>query len=232
VITEVPETGSTNEDLMVAAAAGAADRSVLRADHQIAGRGRLGRTWEAPVGANLLMSVLFRTVPVHPHSLTRAVALAARDAAVEAGVTALLKWPNDLLVGDRKLAGILAQAGGTSGRTEWVVVGLGMNLRWAPEGATCLAQETSAPVGAPSRFMHTVLDALDGHLARDPREQHRLYESALATLGSAVKVDLADGTTIVGTAVSVDPDGRLGVVEADGSDHVIDTGDVVHLRSR
>ncbi len=128
-VTHVPVTGSTNDDLLAAAATGAPDRSVLVADHQTAGRGRLDRRWEAPPGANLLVSILFRTVPSPPSTLTQRVGLAAIDARrAAAGVDAVLKWPNDLLVGERKLAGILAQRAADGS----IVVGLGLNVGWAP----------------------------------------------------------------------------------------------------
>ena len=92
------ETGSTNADLLAAAATGAPDRTVLVADHQTAGRGRLDRRWDAPPGVNLLVSILFRTVPIPASALTQRVGLAAIDAClVAAGVEAVLKWPNDLL---------------------------------------------------------------------------------------------------------------------------------------
>ncbi len=79
-VSHVPVTGSTNDDLLAAAAAGAPDRSVLVADHQTAGRGRLDRRWDAPPGVNLLVSILFRTVPSPPSTLTQRVGLAAIDA--------------------------------------------------------------------------------------------------------------------------------------------------------
>src|SRR5476651_2338843 len=113
-ISIVDETGSTNADLLASAASGALDRSVLMARHQTAGRGRLDRRWEAPAGANLLVSLLFREVPEHPHQLTQRVALAAVSACAEiAGVSPTLKWPNDLLFDGRKLAGVLAQSSGS-----------------------------------------------------------------------------------------------------------------------
>ena len=114
------------------------DRSVLVADHQTAGRGRLDRRWDAPPGANLLVSLLFHEVPEDPGELTRRVGLAAVDACRETtGVDAVLKWPNDVLVGDRKLAGILAERTATG----TVVVGLGLNVGWAPPGAAKLGPD-------------------------------------------------------------------------------------------
>lgn len=218
----VAETGSTNADLLGAAAAGAPDRSVLIAAHQTAGRGRLDRRWEAPPGSNVLMSILFREVPANPAELTWRVGIAAVDAArAVAGVEARLKWPNDVLVGGRKLAGVLAQgaAGGS------VVVGLGLNVGWAPPGAARLGDDI-APVDVAGAVLRA-LDALDGVA---PAALHARYRELLDTLGRRVRVELPGGTDLAGTAVDVEPDGRL-VVRDDGARrHRVDAGDVVHVR--
>jgi BirA family biotin operon repressor/biotin-[acetyl-CoA-carboxylase] ligase len=221
-VTVVDETGSTNADLLAAAASGAPHRSVLMARHQTAGRGRLDRTWEAPAGANLLVSVLLRELPAHPHELTQRLALAAVQAAEDvAGVHAALKWPNDLLVGDAKLAGILAQAGGSVGAApDHVVVGIGMNVRWAPPGAAKLGDDVD-----PFHVLRAMLVAFDGL----PADVHESYRSRLATLGRQVKVVLHDGE-LHGRAVDVGRDGRLAVLDDCAITHHLDTGDVVHLR--
>jgi BirA family biotin operon repressor/biotin-[acetyl-CoA-carboxylase] ligase len=139
---------STNRYLVDEARAGAKSGVVAVANFQTAGKGRLGRRWEAPPGANLLMSVLLRPAEldpgadVTPHDVTIAVALAAADACrTIAGVDPGLKWPNDLVVDDLKLAGILAElvtgtaaaAGGEAGPPgSVIVVGLGLNVGWPP----------------------------------------------------------------------------------------------------
>jgi BirA family biotin operon repressor/biotin-[acetyl-CoA-carboxylase] ligase len=219
----VDETGSTNADLLDAAAAGAIDRTVLRARHQTSGKGRLGRQWSAPPDTNLLVSLLFRVVPSNPHELTQRVALAAVAACREiAAVTATLKWPNDLLVEGRKLAGILAQAGATSGGNtpDYVVVGLGLNVGWAPDGAARLGEQFD-----PTDVLDALLTAYD----RLPADITELYRAALATIGKSVRVELAT-STVVGHALDVLPDGRLVVLDECGITHRFDTGDVVHVR--
>lgn len=220
----IAETGSTNADLLAAAAAGAPDRSVLVAAHQTAGRGRLDRRWEAPPGANLLVSILFRHVPDHVHQLTQRVALAAVEAAARtAGVHAELKWPNDLLVDGAKLAGVLAQSAGAPGSDGFVVVvGIGINVGWAPEGAAHLGDGVH-----PLDVLAALLAAYD-HL---PADITPLYRERLATLGREVRVDRADGT-VEGRAIDVEADGRLVVLDDCAVSHRIDTGDVVHLRPR
>jgi BirA family biotin operon repressor/biotin-[acetyl-CoA-carboxylase] ligase len=223
-VTVVEETGSTNADLLAAAETGADDRTVLAARHQTAGRGRLDRTWDAPPGANLLVSLLVRRVPDHVHELTQRVALAACEAtSALAGVRPELKWPNDLLLDGRKLAGVLAQAGGcseTDGRPGHVVVGIGINVRWAPEGAARLGAHID-----PHDLLAELLVAYD----RLPVDIWLSYREALATLGQRVRVDRADGL-VIGRAVDVERDGRLVVIDECAITHRIDTGDVVHLR--
>ena len=218
-ITIVDETGSTNADLLAAAASGAADRSVLMARHQTSGKGRLDRRWEAPPGTNLLVSLLFRDVPEHPHELTQRVALAASQACSDvAGVSPALKWPNDLLLDGRKLAGVLAQAGGAG--TEYVVVGIGLNIGWAPEGAARLGDGYE-----PADVLDAMLVAYD----QLPRDITDMYRASLATIGQSVRVELS-GSEIVGRALEILPDGRLVVLDECGITHRFDTGDVVHLR--
>lgn len=231
-VTSVLETGSTNADLLAQGAAGAPDRTVLRADYQSAGRGRLNRTWEAPKGVNLLVSLLFRDVPSRLHVLTQVVALAATQVARGCGVPAVLKWPNDILVGTQKLAGILAQAApvGPDGKIPFVVVGIGCNLGWAPPDAASLASSGWTHEITPNEFLHAMLPEIDRLLALTDEEMNTEYVSQLATIGSRVRVEMPNGEDIVGRAMSVELDGRLVVLDECAVTHRIDTADVVHLR--
>ena len=220
----VAETGSTNTDLLAEAAAGAPHGSVLVTDHQTAGKGRLGRIWDAPPGSNLLVSVLFREGfdPARPHELTqRAAVAAARTAERLAAVTPELKWPNDLLLDGAKMAGILAQAGASGGPVDHVVVGMGLNLGWAPEGAARLAG-----VGRDD-FLAAWLDELAAGLAGGLIAPE--YRRRLATLGQAVLVELPSGS-FEGVAVDVTADGALVVELASGERRPVSAGDVGHLR--
>ena len=138
----VAETGSTNADLL--ARPESSDRTVLVAGHQTAGRGRLDRTWEAPPGANLLASILFRDVPDEPGDLTHAVGIAAVDAVLAvAGAEARLKWPNDVLLDKRKVAGLLLETVGP----ETVAIGIGINLADHPEGTETPAISVNSATG-------------------------------------------------------------------------------------
>jgi BirA family biotin operon repressor/biotin-[acetyl-CoA-carboxylase] ligase len=216
------ETGSTNADLVAAGADGAPDRTVLAADHQSAGRGRLDRRWDAPPGVNLLVSILFRELSKNSHEVIQRIGLAAVEAArATAGVRATLKWPNDLLVDGAKLAGILAQAS-TSVKGPFVVVGLGLNVGWSPQGAARLGDATT-----PRAVLAAVLEAYDAL----PADITDLYTQHLGTIGQLVRIELPGEQVLVGRAIGVEPDGRLVVLDDCAVSHRIDTGDVIHLRT-
>ncbi|HVN50564.1 MAG TPA: biotin--[acetyl-CoA-carboxylase] ligase, partial [Acidimicrobiales bacterium] len=157
----VSETGSTNHDLLDQARLGAPDGTVLVADHQTAGRGRLDRSWVAPPDASLLVSVLLRPRLEPPDAplLTVAMALAVAGTAAGRDAGARVKWPNDVVVDGeppRKLAGVLAESLVAAGSGLAVVVGVGVNVDWPTplppelaalsETATALNLETGTAV--------------------------------------------------------------------------------------
>jgi BirA family biotin operon repressor/biotin-[acetyl-CoA-carboxylase] ligase len=230
----VAQTGSTNADLLARARDGEPDGLVLAADHQSAGRGRLDRRWDAPPGANLLVSVLLRPQlePHEWHRCTTAMAVAATEACAEAGVVARIKWPNDLVVGTpststAKLAGILAESDPGSGA---VVVGLGLNVGWPLPGeypgATSLAAQ-----GANVR-RDDLLDAILEHFDEHAPDLHERYLARCATVGRAVELSLPDGTVVAGVARTVDESGRLVLKTPDGDERTFTVGDVVHASGR
>jgi BirA family biotin operon repressor/biotin-[acetyl-CoA-carboxylase] ligase len=235
----VAEVGSTNADLAAAAADGAPDGTVLVAEHQGAGRGRLDRTWTSPPRAGITLSFLVRPdVPASRRSwlpLLTGVALAESVGAVT-GVRTSLKWPNDLLALDgRKLAGILGESSGGA-----VVVGVGLNVSTRadelPPTATSLAQVTGAPVDrgpvllaflrAFERRYLPWADALGDPVASGLAQD---YVNWCATVGTEVGVTLPDGSTLTGVAEAVDWDGRL-VVRTDAGSVPLAAGDVTHVR--
>jgi len=204
---------------------------VAVADHQTAGRGRLGRTWVAPPGASLLLSVLLRPrLPAEQRHLLVAAAGLAMAEAVEAttGVVAGMKWPNDLLVGDRKLCGVLAEAAADA-----LVVGLGVNVEWTdvPAELTAIATACNLEGGRPVDRR----ELLDAFLARyvtrlaDLDGARREYEARLVTLGRRVRIEQAQ-RTLVGIALGMDDAGRLLVTADDGETEAVAVGDVVHVR--
>ena len=219
----VEETGSTNADLLATVGHGALDRTVLAARHQTAGRGRLDRRWDAPPGANLLVSLLFTDVTGVPHVLTQRVGVAAAIACERvAGVRPVLKWPNDLLVTNRKLAGVLAQVA-FFGDRQAVVVGIGVNVGWAPDDAARLGDGID-----PLDLLDALLRAYD----ELPDDIGPEYRARLGTIGRTVRVELPDDAVIIGRALDVEPDGQLVVLDECGITHRIGVGDVVHLRPR
>lgn len=239
VVHRFKELSSTNDWLLAAARGGAADRTVVVADHQLRGRGRLGRRWEAPPGSALLMSVLLRTSLAANERFLAPIALGLGACEACQGVAALrvgLKWPNDLVVQDRKLGGILAEADG-DGEQAALVVGLGLNLTYdGPDGAggTSLRTETGVEVDR-DELLEVVLVGLDRHL--DQLEQPGAaavlldaYRLRLATLGRKVDVQLHD-EVISGTAVDVNAQGHL-LIERPTGIAEIAAGDVVHLRDK
>jgi BirA family biotin operon repressor/biotin-[acetyl-CoA-carboxylase] ligase len=214
---------STNTWVVDRARAGAPEGLVAVADYQTAGRGRLGRTWEAPPGANLLCTVLLRPA-LMSHLVVACVALAARDAALSvAGVSCGLKWPNDLMVGDgwtEKLAGILAEVDGVTGG---VAVGIGMNVAWAPPGAGRLGEDVSR-----DEVLTAMLSSLEGWYGAGWPVVARAYRESCVTLNREVRVELAD-ETFTGRAADVDDDGHL-LVDVGVCLRTVSAGDVVHLR--
>jgi len=223
-------TDSTNRVVSQLAGEGAGEGVVVASDLQTAGRGRLDRTWEAEPGAALLVSLLLRPegLPVRKwHLATMAAGLAASDACWSvAGVRPDLKWPNDLLLGEAKLAGILAEA--TEGA---LVVGMGLNVHAAPPAAAWLDQAAGYRVGR-AELLTAWLSTLDRLLDRWDEVAER-YRAECATVGRQVVVE-QHGSTIRGLAVGIDDDGRLEVVPETpaSSAIVISAGDVVHVRPR
>jgi len=244
----VASTGSTNADLLARAVAepDTPEGQVLVAEEQTAGRGRLGRTWTSVPGASLTFSVL-----LHPDSVPAArrgwlpllagVAVADAVRAV-ASVDAVLKWPNDVLAGDRKLAGILAEQ---SPDGSAVVIGVGLNV------ATPEAGLPVSPAGLPATSLlaegaHVSRDALLIEILRDlerwylafradPDPAHcgllAAYRALCGTLGRPVRVQLPVGQVLEGVAEDVDADGRLLVRPTDATAVTrVSAGDIIHLR--
>jgi BirA family transcriptional regulator, biotin operon repressor / biotin---[acetyl-CoA-carboxylase] ligase len=216
-VRRVRETGSTNTDLFADALAGAPSHSVLMAD-------------------NLLFRSEANLLTMWP----RIVALAAAHAcqklissdhvSPKSAPKVTLKWPNDLLLDDRKLGGMLSIG---DQQKQFVVVGIGINVGWAPQEAVSLSEFFSEKSLSPVELLEEMLREIT-HLEKlSLTEQQEKYVALLATLGKTVRVELTNGAVITGQARDVDTEGRLVVVETgkNSVQHVIDTGDVVHLRN-
>ena len=217
-------TDSTNQRARALAGEGAPHGTLVTADEQSAGRGRQGRTWSAPAGQALLMSIIVRPPPrLLPLMTAVAVAEVASELAGSDRVT--IKWPNDVLLDGRKLAGILVEGRPQEG---WAVVGVGVNVavdvRELPEELreTAASLELSADEMEP--VLVRLLEALSGHLLEDEPATIAAWRERDALLDR--EISWADGR---GTARGVDEAGRLVVELADGSRTALDAGEV-HLR--
>lgn len=238
----LPEAASTNQLAAERARAGAPDGLLVVADHQVAGRGRLDRSWQTPPGSAVTFSLLLRPdvpAPAWPwlplltgHTVAKALTALGYDAAV--------KWPNDVLLDGRKVAGILVERVDTDAGPA-AVVGIGINVGLAAEElpvetATSLAVARPGTVPDREEVLVAVVEAVregyDTWQVGGAEASARLrssYVAHCATLGQEVRVDLPGGTAVTGRAVDVDPDGRLVVETATGPEKV-GAGDVVHVR--
>ena len=245
----VPSTGSTNADLLARALRGEPEGVVLAAEEQTAGRGRMGRSWTSPRYAALTFSLLIRPdVPPARRGwlpLLTGVAVAAAVTTVT-GVPARLKWPNDVLAGEAKLAGILAEAAGDA-----IVVGIGLNVSTEPAelsrlpagpGPGALPATSLRAAGATALNREKLLLAILTGFERWYQAWRRAggdpdrsglrpeYVSRSATIGRTVRAELPGGQALSGPAAGVDSDGRLLVRVSSGAEVPVAAADVVHLR--
>jgi BirA family biotin operon repressor/biotin-[acetyl-CoA-carboxylase] ligase len=242
----VDETGSTNADLL--ADASAVDRSVLAAEAQTAGRGRLDRSWSSPPRAGLLFSVLLRpTVPIQQWGwLPLLTGVAVVEALAAAGVDgARLKWPNDVLVmpDERKICGILAQTQALTSpdHEPGVVIGVGLNVSTTAEELADLPGTSLVLCGVenPDRtaLLIDVLSRLDRHVAQwedadgdaEACGLAAAYRELCSTLGREVTVSGVDGSETTGSARDIDASGHL-LLQIEGTIRVIAAGDVHQAR--
>ncbi|MGW1215442.1 biotin--[acetyl-CoA-carboxylase] ligase [Streptomyces sp. NPDC002499] len=246
-VTVVRSTGSTNSDLVALAGSGKADEgSVLVAEEQTAGRGRLDRQWTAPARSGLFFSVLLRPaeVPVTRWGwlpLLTGVAVAT-GLSRSAGVDTALKWPNDLLVTiageERKAGGILAERA----RDDAVVVGVGINVTLRENELPVPQAGSLALAGAVTTdrdpLLRAVLRSLEEWYGRwraaggDPTASglQETYAAGCATLGRVVRAELPGDRSVTGEAVAIDGDGRLVLATGEGVQEPVGAGDIVHLR--
>jgi len=252
----VTETGSTNEDVLKQAAGGAPEGLVIAAEVQTAGKGRLGRTWQARPRSALTFSVLLRPDQVPPSARGWAPLLAGvatvRALRQQTGVDAVLKWPNDVLVGSRKLAGILAEQSGGA-----IVVGIGINVlgrqNELPVPTATSLEDIGTVYTDRTVLLAAILRQLEHWYLRwretgegDPAASglREGYLSLCTTIGQPVRVVVPGGQVLTGTAADVDGAGQLLVEPAAGADVsglpgigpagggrvAVSAGDVIHIR--
>ena len=231
--------GSTNDLAKDLALRGAPEGTVVVTEEQTAGKGRRGRSWLAPSKTNLLFSILLRPAlsPNRVFSLTMALALAALEAIEgETGLWCMIKWPNDLYVGSRKLAGILTEFAGKDRQVDWVVLGLGLNVNWCPEegkggsrfSATSIFAETQEKF-ARNGLLIQILKQFESHherlLSGGGDDLYRKWNEYSLVLGKEVVIE-SEERRISGKAVRIDENGALILEDERGRVHVITHGDV------
>jgi len=233
------ELDSTNNYARILAEGGAPEGEVVIAEQQTRGRGRLARSWESPPYVNLYCSVILRPAlpPPRAPQITLAAAVALSDAVADfSPVPPVIKWPNDILAGGKKLAGVLTEAVSDSRKIQFVILGIGVNLNYALEAmppeirrrATSLALLAGQSVSRED-FLRRLIQDLDrcyanleerGFAALAPQ-----WDLRFGLRGRAVRVEMTDGA-ITGRALGIDADGLL-IVESAGERHRIVAGDVI-----
>ncbi|HEY2919084.1 MAG TPA: biotin--[acetyl-CoA-carboxylase] ligase [Candidatus Binatia bacterium] len=238
------EISSTNSHARELAEKGAAEGEVVLAESQTHGRGRLGRRWESPPLANLYLSVILRPklAPVHAPQITLMAAVALAETVgsfIPQKVT--IKWPNDILVNGKKLAGILTEAACVPERVEYVILGIGVNVNYPidsmpqelRQGATSLLDLTRIEVNRES-FLRRLIQDLDrcyGDLEQSGFEPLApRWEAHFGLRGQRVRVELID-QVVVGRARGIAQDGALLVQGDDGTLQKVIAGDVIPLET-
>ena len=246
---------STNREAMALAQAGADHGTLVLADAQTAGKGRMGRSWFSPPGLNIYASVIIR-IPTEASRMAAwlswlplAAALGVAEAAeAVAAVRVAVKWPNDLIIGERKLAGILCESGTSPGSGSFQVVGIGLNVNGKREDfpdelrntGTSLREETGAFVDR-NRLVAQLLVALAARVedlsSMGSEATAVAYRRRCATIGKTVKAVLADGNEYIGIAEAIGDDGSLRLVHASPSGtnqgrviRQLRAADIVHVR--
>lgn len=229
--------GSTNNEALAWATGSAKDLSLVIADEQTAGRGRLDRKWFTPKGTALAFSLILRPTAAEKPHLTRIVGLAAlaiADSLRTRGLAAQIKWPNDVLLNGRKIAGILVESVWSGEEVDCVVIGIGMNvLKDAVPSADLLlfpATSLEESLGAAverEKILHDILAgmiALRPHLGSDSFIAS--WEKALAFRGEEVQAEQGDGSLLAGKQLGLEPDGSLKLSDETGKSITVRFGDV------
>jgi BirA family transcriptional regulator, biotin operon repressor / biotin---[acetyl-CoA-carboxylase] ligase len=230
---ELAECSSTNDEAARLARAGARHGTVVIAETQKAGRGRDGRVWSSAPGGLYLSAVLRPPLPlVDVPPMTLAIGIAVCDAARQAGAAAVLKWPNDVLVGGHKLAGVLVEAQSQGGKLDSVVVGIGVNLtNEVPEHAISLAEASGHSIDREafiSSLLALVERWVDRYVASGLEAIIPAWQDRMA-IGLSARATV-DGEPLVGAVAGLDLDGALLLRDHAGNLHRVRSGDVEVLR--
>jgi len=236
---DIVECGSTNDEAGRLARAGARHGTIVIAESQRAGRGRDGRPWESPRGKGLYMSAVLRPplplIDVPP--MTLAIGIGICDAVRATGAHATLKWPNDLLVDGKKLAGVLVEAQSQGPKLEAVVIGIGINIigpvpEQVADTAIALEQAADSQIDREA-FIAAVLAHverwIDRYVAMGLEEIIPAWTDRMA-LGIAARATV-DGNSVLGVVWGLDDDGALLLRDDEGTIHRVRSGDVEVISS-
>jgi BirA family transcriptional regulator, biotin operon repressor / biotin---[acetyl-CoA-carboxylase] ligase len=224
-------TGSTNTTALAMAEEGAPEWTLVAAGHQTAGRGRLGRTWLDRPGEAIMFSFVLRPRldPEKAGLLPLLAGAAMAEAALGATAREIrCKWPNDLVVDDRKAGGILAESSFAAGTIRHVVIGIGVNLEPPADVSDAAGLGDADPEALLSGFLRSFRARYHPSSPGFPAEVRSAWRAVAATLGEAVEVDRLDGPPVGGTAIDVDDRGALVVQTATGI-VAVTSGEVAHL---
>jgi BirA family biotin operon repressor/biotin-[acetyl-CoA-carboxylase] ligase len=235
------ECDSTNDEARALAERGEPHGALVVAEYQRAGRGRMGRSWQAPPGSSLLFSLLLRPplAPASAQKAVMAVSLGVREGIRRTcGLPACLKWPNDILIGGKKAGGVLCELGLDGPTLQYLIVGAGVNVNFDPrqvEGippdATSIQRETGRPQPR-AELLRAILDEIEPRydVIRRGGSLRTEWARALYTLGRRVRVALSDGEW-TGLAEAVGEEGALLLKLEAGTRRTILAGDVVHVET-
>lgn len=242
------QVGSTNDVAKQLADGDNSEGTLVLADEQTAGRGRLARTWHAPPHSSILMSLILRPnlAPHQAPRVTMAVVLGARDAIhAETQLNAAIKWPNDILLNGKKCAGILAESGIVGDKLEYVIVGLGVNVNFTLAeknqvsarnlvfgNATTIADELGRSFSR-ARLIQSILRSIEKYYLqmRAGENLREEFANRLTTLGQSIQAQTPWGIE-EGMAENVDDDGALQLRRADGSLIRLVAGEVTLVKMR
>jgi BirA family biotin operon repressor/biotin-[acetyl-CoA-carboxylase] ligase len=230
--------GSTNDEALAWATAGAPDFSIVIADEQTRGRGRLDRKWFTPKGSGLAFSLILRpSADLNPH-LSRTVGLAAlsiAESCSKLGLVPRIKWPNDILLNGKKTAGILVETVWSSDEVDSLVIGMGVNVYKTSVPPAELLQfpatnlEDALSTAMPPRedILFNILDAFLHWRERIGSDEFiRSWAEMLAFRGEQVQVQTGSEAFITGELIGLEPDGSLRLHDAHGKSVLIRFGDV------
>ena len=232
--------GSTNDEALTWASKGAPDLSLIIANEQTSGRGRMDRKWYTPPHSALAMSLILRPTPTeraHPSRMTGLLALSLTESLLELGLDPQIKWPNDVLISGRKVAGILVESSWTGDTLDALISGMGVNVlnTSIPSAdqllfpATSIETELGHPVERAELLKSILTSMLDWSPNLETDAFLKAWEGNLAFHSQQVQVEERSGEQIIGELLGLEPDGSLRIRDEHGKSVTVHFGEV-HLR--